>query len=101
MILKCGRCTVIRYLKAGNKLNMCDYDPEKEKIKNTISKYKKVYCIELEKVFDSVIMAAEAVNINHSNISSCCKHKTKYAGRDPITNKPLHWVYYNEIKFGT
>lgn len=47
---------------------------------------KKIYCIELEKVFDGVRVAAEELGLNHPNISACLKGKQKTCGG-------YHWRY--------
>lgn len=41
---------------------------------------KKVYCVELDKTFDSMSAAALEIGISTSRISECCKGKTKTAG---------------------
>lgn len=54
---------------------------------------KKVYCQELDIVFDSIMEAKRKLNIDNSSISKCCKGKAKYAGRHSITNEKLTWRY--------
>ena len=49
---------------------------------------KKVYCVELDKVFDSMTQAQKELNIN--NISACCRGIYKTAGG-------YHWEYV-EVK---
>lgn len=41
------------------------------------TKGKKVYCIELDKEFDSMTAAAREIGISPSRISECCRGKTK------------------------
>lgn len=62
-----------------------------EDTKNKIreAKYKKVYCIELDKVFDSIGEASEELKISRSHISACCKGKQKTCGG-------YHWKYYED-----
>ena len=91
--LKLGRSTIIHYLKQGLELNWCNYNPQKEMIKGSISKSKKVYCIEMDKVFLSVNQAARELKINHGSISACCLGKIKSAGRHKITGEKLHWIF--------
>lgn len=50
---------------------------------------KKVICIELNKVFDSIKEAGKMLDICSSNITNCCKHK-KYNK----TAKGYHFEYY-------
>ena len=51
------------------------------------SQFKKVYCIELDKVFNSIKEASEELNIY--NISDCCRGKAKTSGG-------YHWMYYED-----
>lgn len=54
---------------------------------------KRIFCIELNKEFDSIKSAAEEIGITYSGIS-CVLHGTqKSAGKHPITGEPLHWVF--------
>lgn len=50
---------------------------------------RKVYCKELDKVFDSAAQASRELNIARPNISHCCAGKIKSAGG-------YHWSYYEE-----
>ena len=60
---------------------------------------RKVQCIETGQIFDTIIEAAKWSNhgkiSSKSHISDVCKGKRKTCGKHPITNKPLHWRYYN------
>lgn len=49
----------------------------------------KIYCKELDKIFNSAVEAAKYVNGKSSHIHACCKGKLK-------SHKKLHWRYYNE-----
>ena len=51
------------------------------------SRFKKVYCIELDKVFNSIKEAKEELNVY--NISYCCSGKAKTCGG-------YHWMYYED-----
>ena len=53
------------------------------------SQAKKVQCIEINEVFDSITKAAKAVDVDRGNISRCCKGQRKTAGG-------YHWKYYEE-----
>ena len=59
---------------------------EAHKGKNN-TKAKKVYCIELDKVFNSIKEASEELNFNSCNICLCCKGKQKTCGG-------YHFKYY-------
>ena len=95
-ILGYNRFTIIKYLKQGSCLGWCNYNPTDEFNKNNISKAKRVFCIELNKDFDSIHLAANKTNIKNQNISWCCLGKAKSAGKHPITGEKLHWVYYED-----
>lgn len=47
---------------------------------------KKVYCVELDKEFESAKSAAAQLNLSDSNIAKCCKGKYKTTGG-------YHWKY--------
>ena len=51
---------------------------------------KKVYCVELDKVFESAKSAAIELNLFDSNIAKCCKSKYKTTGG-------YHWKYFDQI----
>ena len=55
---------------------------------------KKVYCVELDRVFDTIREAMNYVGIK-SGITQCCnpKYKRETAGRHPVTKERLHWAY--------
>ena len=50
---------------------------------------KKVYCIELDKVFDCIQEAAKEVNVADSNICACLRGRSK-------TCAGYHWQYFGE-----
>lgn len=54
-----------------------------------------VFCIELNKIFDSLRQAGKETNIAYHHIKACCDGNQKYAGRHPETGEPLHWKYIN------
>lgn len=58
----------------------------KAKIRNTIKK-KQVYCVQLNKIFAGVKIAAKELSLHHGNICSCCKGKLKTTGG-------YHFMYY-------
>ena len=51
-------------------------------------KYKQIFCIELNTVFDSLADAGNKTKISVGNICSCCRGKLKTAGG-------YHWKYAN------
>ena len=54
---------------------------------------KPVFCLELNKRFESAGEAGRQIGVSRSHISECCKGKRKSEGKHPETNEPLHWVY--------
>lgn len=60
----------------------------------------KVYCIELDKMFDTIKEALDYVGIT-SGITQCCnpKYNRETAGKHPITKEKLHWIYVEEKIF--
>lgn len=50
---------------------------------------KRVYCVELNKVFDSAEAAGRELKAHPAHIRECCRGKLK-------THKKLHWRYYDE-----
>jgi hypothetical protein len=47
---------------------------------------KKVYCVELDRVFESAKLASIQLGVSDSNIAKCCKGKNKTTGG-------YHWKY--------
>lgn len=79
------RVTIREYLKNGTKLGWCNYNPKEE------INYKKVRCIELNKIFTSISEAGRSLNVNPSHISAVCKGKLKTIGG-------YHWEYVEETE---
>lgn len=64
-----------------------NYGTHNEKISKTLGKA--VYCVELNKVFDSIKKASRELGINDTCIGLACKNKIKHSGG-------YHWKYYKE-----
>ena len=62
--------SVRRWLKIGAKINLCNYDPKKEMVKNAKIPHhgKSVICLNYMKTFKSLKDAAKYYNINHVKI---------------------------------
>ena len=96
--------TVQQKLRLGNKYGMCIYDKhtnmsnaQKLRMKNTKIHCKLVKCTTTGKIFNSIREANEFYNIkNKTGIYDCLSGKCKTCGKDPITQKPLKWEYFNE-----
>lgn len=73
-------------ISKANKGRKCS-EEHKKKLKEAGSK--KVICIEMGIVFDSMTEASEVLNVSRCNISGCCTGKRKTAGG-------FHWKYYEE-----
>lgn len=62
--------------------------------KQHLGTQKPVYCIELDRTFTGSIVASKELGIkSRSNITDCCKGRSKTAGKHPITGERLHWRY--------
>lgn len=54
---------------------------------------KSVRCIETDEVFYCISDAARQYNVDKSLIVKCCRGKSKFAGKHPVTGEKLHWEY--------
>lgn len=82
-ILCVHRSSICRWLNIATKLKLCDYQPQEE-VK--IMHNKKVLCVELNKIFNSLTEAARYFNTTASNINMClCGANPRACG--------YHWIY--------
>lgn len=51
----------------------------------------KVYCPQLNEVFDCIKYASDKYGVNRGSISQCIKGKLKSAGKHPVTGEKLTW----------
>jgi hypothetical protein len=56
---------------------------------------KSVICLNTKEIFSCSKEASEKYKINDENIRQCCRNIFKHCGKDPITNEPLRWMYYD------
>lgn len=56
----------------------------------------KVFCPQLNEVFDCMKYASEKYGVNKGSISLCIKKKLKSAGKHPITGEKLTWELVQE-----
>lgn len=59
---------------------------------------RKVYCYELDKVFDSTREAERRTGVCYRSIANCANGTQKYAGKHPVTGEKLIWVYLDDKK---
>ncbi|NME84197.1 hypothetical protein [Clostridium sp. SM-530-WT-3G] len=102
--IKVAKATVIRYLNRGNKLGMCRYIGKEEMSKGSkrsssaeIQK-KKVYCVTLDKEYDSISEASRCTGAETYRISGCCNKKKgfKSAGFSKDGYR-LIWMYAEDF----
>ena len=75
--------------EAAQKRHVPCSEAKKKKLSQNYPHKRKVYCEELDKVFDSVQQCSKELNIPATNISKLCKGKGK-------TLKGYHLRYYND-----
>lgn len=59
-------------------------------------KNKLIYCIELQKIFPSILNAYNVLHASKSRINDSCKDRSRSAGKHPVTGEKLHWVYVED-----
>lgn len=75
--------------KTNNNVNNLEWVTASENINygtRTQRTRKRVYCVELDKEFDGVRVAAQELGLKHNHISYCCNGKQKTTGG-------YHWRY--------
>lgn len=60
-----------------------------DKIKN------KVFCIQLDRYFESALQAERQIGVDNSGIQKACRNKIRYAGT--IDRRPLHWLFAKDV----
>lgn len=58
------------------------------------TKSKRIFCNELNEVFNSIRIASRKLNIPPSSISYCCNGLRLSAGVHPVTKEKLTWNFY-------
>lgn len=72
----------------GNKNFLGRKHSEQSKEKSRASQHKKqVYCVQLDKVFAGIHIAAKELSLHQCHITECCQGKRKTTGG-------YHWQYY-------
>lgn len=64
--------------------------------KTRMASCKMVFCIEMNKVFESAIEAEKQTGVCSQNIAKACKGKYQSAGKHPATGEKLHWYYVED-----
>ena len=98
-ITKISQGIIITYLKQGDKINLCNYDPKKSNKYKYSNGYKsnirkQVKCIETGEIYDSIVEAGIDMNCSIPHISSCCNGKRNTCGMLYDGTK-LHWEHVN------
>ena len=57
------------------------------------SRFRPVYCIELNELFWGAKEAQNKYGFSSANIGACCRGQRNYAYRHPKTDDKLHWIY--------
>lgn len=90
--------SIIKYLKQGNVLGWCNYNPKQIMINNGyISSQKrkvKIICLNTMEIFNSIKEAEEYFKTK--TIWNCINKKKKSAGKHPDTGEPLRWMYFED-----
>lgn len=60
------------------------------------SRFRPVYCIELNEIFWGAKAASIKYGFNAANVGACCRGDRNYASRHPSTNEKLHWLYVED-----
>ena len=94
-----NKSTIRNYFKKGKQLGWCNYNPKEEskliKYKTGGNNKKSVYCIELNKTFQSLTEASNYCKVSKTCICEYLKGKQKSAGKLPDGTK-LHWQYVEQ-----
>lgn len=96
-ITKFCKSTVVKYLKNGSEIGMCDYTIE-ESMQNINRKasehlYKAVICVNTGEIFNSIKEACDTYGVHGSNLIKCCKRERNYCGKLEDGTE-LKWDYY-------
>lgn len=89
--LKIGEGTVTSYLKTANEIGICVYSIKES---NARSRYRKVYCVNFDTVYESMAYAARKCKTNRTSIKRCCENNNKTSkNKDGLH---LKWMYYED-----
>jgi hypothetical protein len=95
--------TVLIYLKEGVKLGWCDYNKNTTRKESSLKlkgknspKARKIICTTTNEVFETLKEAFDKYGLYQ--ISACCNKHRNYAGKHPITNEKMIWMYYEDYR---
>lgn len=86
--------SVVKWLKIGNELGLCDWSPST----GFLNDKKPVVLINNGAIYKSVSAASKAVNQSVQGISDACLGKCKYCGI--INGKPMIWAFLEDYQNG-
>nr|DAZ35297.1 MAG TPA: intron associated endonuclease [Caudoviricetes sp.] len=98
-----GENAVWVYYEDFLKMNISDIEEKLSKGKNSRkqsnsnlqSRRRKVICITINEIFDSIADASRKYTLNHNCISNCCRGLQKTTGK-LSDGTPLKWMYYED-----
>lgn len=88
----CRKCSNEWITSVATRVRGCGC-PECGKALSKQKRLKPVYCIELDKEFESGADASRQTGVSQHGILNCASGKQSYAGKHPITGEKLHWIY--------
>ena len=87
-LLCVAKPTVARWLKTATSFGWCNYIPK--------NKTRTIYCVELNKIFNSIKSASDELGIWETSIINCLRGRWKYT-IVPNTKEKLHWLYIEDM----
>ena len=87
-LLCVAKPTIARWLKTATSFGWCNYIPK--------NKTRTIYCVELNKIFNSIKSASDELGIWETSIINCLRGRWKYT-IVPNTKEKLHWLYIEDM----
>ena len=92
-----SRSTIIRYLKTGSNIGLCDYSKHISIREKNLKVYKQVICLNTMQIFDNAFCASKHYGVKSYLITKCCDKSVAYCGLDE-NGLPLLWDYYESTR---